>query len=97
MARNLDLAVLAAYGVCRGKLGVDECVCLSHDRPPERSAGRLCYRTEISVMEALAAALVIGTVLYILASVAMVVRTARAKAADGAPGVPFWERCAPAF
>ena len=31
--------------------------------PLKEALGRLCYRTEISVMEVLAAALVIGTVL----------------------------------
>lgn len=92
----LDLVVLAAYGVCRGNRAWMNAFASQVTGPLKEALGRLCYRTEISVMEVLAAALVIGTVLYVLASVVMVVRTA-GEAAAGAPGAPFWGRCAPAF
>lgn len=73
----LDLVVLAAYGVCRGNRAWMNAFASQVTGPLKEALGRLCYRTEISVMEVLAAALVIGTVLYVLASVVMVVRTAR--------------------
>ena len=73
----LDLVVLVAYGVCRGNRAWMNAFASQVTGPLKEALGRLCYRTEISVMEVLAAALVIGTVLYVLASVVMVVRAAR--------------------
>lgn len=89
----LDLVVLAAYGVCRGNRVWMNAFATQVTGPLKEALGRLCYRTEISIMEVLAAALVIGTVLYILASVVMVVRTARGSRCRRAWGAVLGALC----
>ena len=88
-----DLVVLAAYGVCRGNRAWMNAFASQVTGPLKEALGRLCYRTEISVMEVLAAALVIGAVLYILGSVVMVVRTSRERRGRRAWGAVLGALC----
>ena len=88
-----DLVVLAAYGVCRGNRAWMNAFASQVTGPLKEALGRLCYHTEISVMEVLAAALVIGAVLYILGSVVMVVRTSRERRGRRAWGAVLGALC----
>ena len=88
-----DLVVLAAYGVCRENRAWMNAFASQVTGPLKEALGRLCYHTEISVMEVLAAALVIGAVLYILGSVVMVVRTSRERRGRRAWGAVLGALC----
>ena len=69
-----DLAVLAAYFAARGNRAWMNALTEGITGPLRQAIGRLCYRTDVSVMEVLAALLVLACVGYGIGSVIDVVR-----------------------
>ena len=69
-----DLALLAAFWLCRGSRAWMNALNEHVTGPLRQAVGRLCYRTELSVMEVLLVLLALACVLYLAGSVAAVVR-----------------------
>ena len=69
-----DLALLAAFWLCRGQRAWMNALAAHVTTPLRQAVGRLCYRTEISVMELLCIAAVLAALLYLLWSVWAVFR-----------------------
>ena len=69
-----DLLVLAAYFLCRGNRTWMNAFADHVTTPLKTGLGKLCYLTEISVMEVLTAALVVFAVVYVVWSVIAIVK-----------------------
>ena len=69
-----DLILLAAYFLCRPNRAWMNALTRRVTTPLKQAVGRLCYRTDISIMEVLAVLLVIGGVLYVACTVIALVR-----------------------
>ena len=69
-----DLVLLAAYFLCRQNRTWMNALAEHVTTPLKQAAGRLCYMTELSIMEVLTALLVIGGIAYAVWSVIAIVR-----------------------
>ena len=69
-----DLAALAAFWLCRGNRAWMNALNEHVTGPLRQAAGRLCYRTAVSAMEVLLVLLALACALYLIGSVAAVVR-----------------------
>ena len=88
-----DIAVLAAYFAARGNRAWMNALTEEITGPLRQAIGRLCYRTEVSVMEVLAALLVLACAGYLIGSIAAVVR-AKGRRGDRAYRAALGALCA---
>ena len=75
-----DFGLLAAFWLCRGNRTWMNALADHVTTPLRQAVGRLCYRTEISVMEVLCLLLVLGTVAYAIWSLWAIFRAAGRRA-----------------
>ena len=69
-----DLVLLAAYFLCRQNRMWMNALTTGVTTPLKRAVGRLCYRTDISIMEVLGVLLVIGGFIYVICALIAIVR-----------------------
>lgn len=70
-----DLALLAAFWLFRGKRDWMNALADYVTGPFRQAVGRLCYRTEVSIMEVLGVLLVLAGAAYLVWSIAAIVRS----------------------
>ena len=70
----VNLILLAAYFLLRGQKALMTALAENITAPIRQAIGRLCYLTEISVMEVLCVLLIVGAIAYVIWSIAAVIR-----------------------
>ncbi|MBP3485579.1 MAG: DUF3810 domain-containing protein [Oscillospiraceae bacterium] len=89
-----DLGLLAAYWLCRGNRAWMNALAAHVTAPLRRAIGRICYRVDFSVAEALCVLLVVLAAAYVLWSVIAVIRRRGHGALQRAYGAVLGAVCA---